>query len=214
MIKQYSTIARETLNYPFFCKVSLYISILISLLNPAFAEKKDSVMSDKWSPNSLMALLAKNSVKSYQFSEKKFYSFLKKPTEIHGVLLYKPPNVLEKNILSLNKRASYRIIGNKLFINKAGKKERKVHLSNYPEVLALANSIRALFAGKLGVLQQFFDIELKGSPSNWTLVLTPTDIDLEEKIEFLEIKGANGTLKQIIIKETDGDKSILTLVAR
>ncbi len=195
-------------------KAVLGISILLANpVNYVFADSKNSVTTEKWTANSVMLLLAKNNIKNYRFIEKKFYSFLKKPTEIHGVLRYKQPNTLEKNILSLNKKASYRIIGNKLFIKKAGKKERKVLLSHYPEVLALANSIRALFAGEITVLQEFFAIELKGSPENWTLILTPTDIDLEEKIEFLEVKGEQGRLKQIIIKDTDGDKSILTLMA-
>lgn len=199
----------------FLCKATLCLLILsLSPVNSLFAVDNNPVVTHKWNANAVMLLLAKNSIKNYRFIERKFYSFLKKPTEIHGVLRYRAPNTLEKNILSLNKNASYRIIGSKLFIKKEGKKERKVLLSHYPEVLALANSIRALFAGKITVLKEFFAIELKGSPENWTMVLTPTDIDLEEKIEYLEIKGEQGRLKQIIIKDTDGDKSILTLMAQ
>ncbi len=214
MIIHYSDFIQVKRSSIFVCKVTLGIVLLLMTQLTVLAESKDSKKSTAWTAHSLMAIVAKTSTKSYQFTEKKFYSFLKKPTEIHGVLLYKKPDILEKNILSANKQASYRIVANKLYISKTGKKERKVLLSNYPEVLALANSIRALLAGEIRVLRQFFDIELKGSIERWTLVLTPTDIDLEEKIEFLEIKGVNGNLTQITIKETDGDKSILTLVAQ
>jgi len=202
------------IKHHFLCKAALCLLILLlSPVNSLFA-RDNNVATQKWDVNTVMLLLAKNSIKNYRFTEKKFYSFLKKPTELHGVLRYSQPNTLEKTILSLNKKSSYRIIGSKLFIKKEGKKERKVLLSHYPEVLALANSIRALFAGKIAVLKEFFAIELKGSPDNWTMVLTPTDIDLEEKIEYLEIKGEQGRLKQIIIKDTDGDKSILTLMVQ
>ncbi|VAW79918.1 hypothetical protein MNBD_GAMMA12-2684 [hydrothermal vent metagenome] len=214
MIIHYSDSARIKQSIAFASKVTFGIILLLMTQLNIYAESKSSRNTIAWTANSLMALVASTSTKSYQFTEKKFYSFLKKPTAIHGILLYKKPDVLEKNILSGNKKASYRIVANKLYISKEGKKDRKVLLSNYPEILALANSIRALIAGKIGVLKQFFDIELKGSIERWTLLLTPTDIDLEEKIEFLEIKGVKGNLTQIIIKETDGDKSILTLVAQ
>jgi len=186
---------------------------LLLLNNASIANENEDKAAPKssLSVSSLMTQIAKTNVKSYRFSEKKFYSFLKKPTEVSGELVFKKPDTLEKNIITNSKKATYRIVGDKLFIIKPDKKMRKVLLNNYPEILALANSLRALFAGRIDVLKQFFDIEINGTLQNWTLTLTPTDIDLEEKIEFMEIKGAHLSLKKITIKETDGDKSVLTL---
>lgn len=190
--------------------VGLFV-LLLGTTNIVNAEEDKATRKSSISVSSLMTQIAKTNVTSYRFSEKKFYSFLKKPTEVSGDLVFKKPDTLEKNIVTNNKKASYRIVGDKLFITKPNKKIRKVLLNNYPEILALANSLRALFAGRVDVLKQFFEIEINGTLQSWTLILTPTDIDLEEKIEFMEIKGEHLSLKKITIKETDGDKSILTL---
>ena len=189
------------------------VLVMMLSISPGMSKEAPPASTDSWTTGSLMGLVAKSNVRRFRFSEDKFYSFLKKPAHTQGTLVYRKPDTLEKNIQTKGKIARYRIVGDELFIKKSDQKEKRVLLTHYPEVMALASSVRALIAGRIDVLKKFFDLELKGTRGNWTLTLTPTDIDLEEKIESLVITGIMGSLKKITIKETDGDKSVLTLVA-
>ena len=126
------------------------------------------------------------------------------------MLIYEKPDTVEKRVTH-PKPQRFRIKGNTLTIHKPGKKTRKILLSNYPELQVLGESLRAALSGQLAVLRKYYSLELKGSQQQWKLTLTPTDIDITEKVDYIEIQGSQAKLTRILVKKADGDQSVLTV---
>jgi len=184
----------------------LVLSIVIALLSlPCIGVEKES-----WNIDVLLKEISVNKTFNYQYTEIKTMSFLQKPIVSKGQLSFHPPNILQKKT-RYPKKSNYKIIEDRLIILREGKPKKEVLLSTYPELLALAESLRATFGGKKNILLKYYTLDLKGNRLNWKLTLVPTDIDLVEKIEFIEIQGRKDQLYRILIKEVDGDKSILKI---
>ncbi len=169
-----------------------------------------TVASEGWSVEKLLAKISSHAKFEYRYSEIKHIGFLQNPLKSKGVLSFSSPDILQKKV-TFPKKNIYKIIGDRLIISRENKPQKEVMLSNYPEMLALADSLRATFAGNEKLLKKFYSLELKGNRLNWKLTLTPIDIDLIEKIEFIEIQGKKGLLKRVVIKEVNGDRSIMTV---
>ncbi len=169
-----------------------------------------SQAQEVWNVEALLSQFASVSKHRYHYKETKHVAFLTDPIESEGILSFEMPNILEK-IVTRPTNDQFRIVGDKLYIKKSGKQERKVYLSNYPEFLALAEGLRATFAGNHLELSKYYRMHLQGDRSNWTLHLIPVDIDLIKEIEFIEIKGQKKELKRVLVKEVDGDQSVLTV---
>lgn len=167
--------------------------------------------SEVWNISKLFSQIASHDSLRYKYVETKYMSFLQDPMRSRGILIFKNPDVLQKHV-TYPRLDKYNIIGDRLIIDRQNKRKREVSLSNYPELLALAESMRATLSGKYTVLKKYYNLELKGNRLSWKLILTPTDIDLIEIIEFVEIRGQNGFLQQVVIKEVNGDRSVLDLL--
>ncbi len=183
------------------------------LLSVAWAMCGVVQAAEQWSVSRLMAQLGKTQARQYAYVEKKYVSFLKKPKISRGTLVYRAPATLEKN-MAFPKQNRYRIVDNKLYIQKQGKQERQVQLHNYPELLILSESLVATFSGKQQVLEKYYQITLEGDRTAWKLVLKPTNAELAEQIKRVEIYGNDRALQRVVIKEQDGDKSDLTITAQ
>ncbi len=169
--------------------------------------------AESWSVSKLMAQLENTRSQQYAYVEKKYVGFLKKPRLSKGTLIYRAPDTLEKQ-MSFPKQSRYRIVGNRLYIQKKGKKERQVLLHNYPELLILAESLLATFSGRQQVLEKYYQVRLEGDREAWKLLLKPTNSELAEQIRLVEIYGQGRTLKRVVIKEQDGDKSDLVITTQ
>jgi hypothetical protein len=186
-----------------------FLSCLFFTLS--FGLSSSVLANPNWTIEKLMQQFKDTKQVEYQYREVKKVGFLSKMLESRGVLLYKAPDFLEKKVTHPTQDL-YRITGSKLEMKKQGKERREVVLTNFPELLALADSMRATFSGNVATLKKYYELELKGNELNWKLLLHPTDIDLKEKVEYIDIQGAKNKIKRILIKEMDGDESILTIV--
>jgi hypothetical protein len=186
-----------------------FLSCLFFTLS--FGLSSSVLANPNWTIEKLMQQFKDTKQVEYQYREVKKVGFMSKMLESRGVLLYKAPDFLEKKVTHPTQDL-YRITGSKLEMKKQGKERREVVLTNFPELLALADSMRATFSGNVATLKKYYELELKGNELNWKLLLHPTDIDLKEKVEYIDIQGAKNKIKRILIKEMDGDESILTIV--
>lgn len=164
-----------------------------------------------WTVSKLLNQIANHKGFIYNYTETKYMSFFQDPMQSKGILVFRNPDFLQKQVTHPS-YDNFKIIGDKLIISRQDKPKREVLLSNYPELLALAESLRATLSGKQDTLKKYYSVKLRGSRSSWQLTLTPTDIDLVEIIEFVEIRGKNEFLQQVTIKEVGGDKSVLKLL--
>ena len=159
----------------------------------------------------VMSRLAARHHGQISFVEQHFLTLLKRPVESSGELFYDAPNRLEKR--TLEPRAETLVVDDDVLTIERGGRRRVLDLQAYPQILPFVDSIRATMAGDRGRLERSFRIEFSGSVARWTLLLVPIDARLVKTVAQIQIDGSEDTLLKVDIRQTDGDRSLMTLRA-
>jgi hypothetical protein len=161
--------------------------------------------------DAVMQSLAARRHGEVSFVEQQFLSLLKRPIESSGELLYDAPGRLEKR--TLEPRPESLLVEGDVLTVKRGNRSHVLDLKAYPQILPFVTSIRATLAGDLSGLEQVFRLDFLGSAARWTLVLAPRDARLAKTVSEIRIDGARDALLKVEIRQTDGDRSLMTLRA-
>jgi Outer membrane lipoprotein carrier protein LolA-like len=157
----------------------------------------------------LMHLLAGRQHGQASFVEQHFLALLKRPVESFGELTYDAPDRLEKRTVE-PRPESMLLVGDVLTIRR-GSHSRVLDLKSYPQVLPFVESIRATLAGDRGALERVFRVDYAGDLARWALILKPRDVKLAKTVAQVRIDGSQDKLLTVEIRETDGDRSLMTL---
>ncbi len=84
-------------------------------------------------------------------------------------------------------------------------------LSEYPELGALVESIRATLAGDGTTLTRYYTATLAGNAKDWSLRLEPRDDRLRALLTMIRIQGEGNTILGIEAVERDGDRTETTI---
>ena len=155
----------------------------------------------------LMQLLAAVPATEVSFAEKKFSSLLSAPVVSSGKLVYRRPDIVEKNIETPRKE-SYRFIGEELVVTRDGK-ERRIPLSSQPLLAAFAASLRGVLGGDLDLLRKHYVLSLQGDEPSWRLDMMPIDEETLRFVKRVTVSGRAGRVGQIEVRESSGDHSVL-----
>lgn len=155
----------------------------------------------------LMQLLAAVPAAEVPYTEKKFSSLLSAPVVSSGKLLYRRPDVVEKNIETPRKE-SYRFVGEELVVTRDGK-ERRIPLSSQPLLAAFAASLRGVLGGDIVLLRKHYALSLQGDEPSWRLDMTPIDEETLRFVTRVTVSGRAGRVGQIEVRESSGDHSVL-----
>ena len=155
----------------------------------------------------LMQLLAAVPATEVAFTEKKFSSLLSTPVVSSGKLVYRRPDIVEKNI-ETPRRESYRFAGEELVITRDGK-ERRIPLSSQPLLAAFAASLRGVLGGDIALLRKHYELSLQGDEPSWRLDMTPIDEQTRRYVQRVTVSGRAGRVSQIEVREASGDHSVL-----
>jgi outer membrane lipoprotein-sorting protein len=145
------------------------------------------------------------------FVEQQFLSMLKRPVESYGELIYDAPNRLEKR--TIEPRPETLVVDGQMLTVQRGRRSRVLDLKQYPQIVPFVESIRATLAGDRAALERLFRLEFMGSEMRWTLVLTPLDAQLAKTVAEIRIDGSRDELLKVEIRQSDGDRSLMTLRA-
>ncbi len=156
-----------------------------------------------------MALLARRQHGRVEFVEQQFLAVLKRPIESSGELRYDAPDRLEKRTLLPRKETL--VLTDGTLITERGERHRVLDLHRYPQILPFVESIRATLAGDRAALERVFRVEFAGSVERWALTLVPLDAELMRTVEQVQIDGSRDELFRVEIRQTDGDRSLMTL---
>ena len=177
-------------------------SMIASPARPAGAE---------WGVADLMRSMKAVESSNARFSERKELAILSEPLESSGTLIYRAPDRLEKHTL-VPERASLVLEGDRVVLENAERGERKTFsLREHPAIWALVESIRSTLSGDLSMLQRFYSVELEGGEPDWRLVLRPREPGMKAVIEEIRISGGGTSIARIEIRETGGDRSVMTI---
>jgi outer membrane lipoprotein-sorting protein len=157
----------------------------------------------------LMQLLAENPSSEAAYVEKKYSALLAQPVVSSGTLVYRRPDVVEKN-MAAPRQESFRIAGRELTVTRDGK-QRRMSLSSEPLLAAFAASLRGVLAGDAKQLFEHYRLALAGTEPDWTLEMTPIDEEIARYVQRVVVSGRAGRVKQIEVRESNGDRSVLTV---
>jgi hypothetical protein len=159
--------------------------------------------------DALMRLLAMRQHGRVQFVEQQFLAVLDHPLESSGEMSYDAPDRLEKRTLA-PRQETLVLAGGVLTVDR-GKSHRVVDLHAYPQAQPFIESVRATLAGDRGALEKLFTLEFDGGLSRWTLTLVPKDAKVKRSVAQVRIDGAQDQLLKVEIRQSDGDRSLMTL---
>ena len=159
----------------------------------------------------VMHSLAQRRHGQVSFVEQHFLSMLKRPVESYGELVYDAPNRLEKR--TIEPRPETLVVDGEMVTVQRGRRSHTLDLKAYPQILPFVESIRATLAGDRAALEKLFRLEFTGSEMRWTLSLTPLDAQLSKAVAEIRIDGSGDELLRVEIRQSDGDRSLMTLRA-
>jgi Outer membrane lipoprotein carrier protein LolA-like len=159
--------------------------------------------------NEIMGLLAMRQHGRVEFIEQQFLAVLKHPIESSGELRYDAPARLEKR--TLKPRVETLLLDGGVLTIERAHSRRVMDLHSYPQVQPFVESIRATLAGDRAALERLFRLELTGSVARWTLTLIPLESKVKQSVAQVRIDGMRDQLLKVEIRQTDGDRSLMTL---
>jgi outer membrane lipoprotein-sorting protein len=186
-------------------------AIAIAILLAALAASPARAADPPLALEPLMAALAKNGPGTVRFAETKTSAFLKTPIESSGTLTYAAPARLEKHTLA-PRDERFVVDGDTVVIENAARKTRfELRLGDYPAIRAFVESIRGTLAGDLAALRRYYRIEVEGTMAQWRLHLLPSEQDMAELVQKIEISGSGARIARIEILEASGDRSVMKI---
>jgi Outer membrane lipoprotein carrier protein LolA-like len=144
-----------------------------------------------------------------EFIEQKFIATLDRPIESSGELRFDAPDHLEQR--TLKPRPETLILDSGTLTVDRGKTHRSMDMHAFPQVEPLVESIRATLAGDRAALERLFHLEFTGSAARWTLTLVPLESKVKQLVAQVKIDGVHDQLIKVEIRQTDGDRSLMTL---
>jgi Outer membrane lipoprotein carrier protein LolA-like len=186
--------------------------LLCLVSTTAQAEAGSSVPSVEWGLPQLMQSLAQVQSSQGKFVERKYLAVLNKPLVFSGTISFQAPDHLEKHTLLPKVEDLVLDHGVLTIDSKARNIRRTLVLQEYPAVWAFVESIRSTLAGDLPTLQRFYRIKLEGNGEKWRMQLLPRERRTREMVREIAISGNDNHVNRIEMRESNGDRSILTVV--
>jgi outer membrane lipoprotein-sorting protein len=163
-----------------------------------------------WGLPQLMASMQTVHQASGNFVENKYVQMLKQPLQSSGRLIYAAPDRLQKQTVSPSP-SDLIVNGDHLTVQQPDGELRYVSLSQYPEIGALIESIRATLAGDTATLSRYYEPSLGGTPNDWLLQLNPRDQRLRKLLTMVRIQGEGTSIRNVETLEPDGDHTEMTI---
>ena len=165
---------------------------------------------DAWTLPQLMEALAAVTEVDATFFELKELAVLETPLESSGILRYRAPDDMEKEVL-YPEPMRYTITRDQLVIEQPGGKRETIPLDRYPLLRVLSESMRATLAGDQQTLERLYRVSMSGDVGDWTLRLEPIDPDIARHVIAIVISGISNQVLLVETLESRGDRSVMTI---
>ena len=160
----------------------------------------------------VLAAVSSKPMDAMPFFERKISALFSRPLESKGTLSFKPPGVLEKTTTSpIRERVS--VANDTITIQSGDAAARIVRLEGQPTLQAFAQGVRAVVAGDIKPIRQYFEPQMTGSFNQWNLRLVPTDSTMKRVLKQIVVTGQGAQVRLIETTELSGDINELTLLA-
>ncbi len=162
----------------------------------------------------LFALFASQGERRKAFIERRHSILFRNPPEQRGTLIFKPPLVLERDVVS-PRRERVRIDADSVTLRTEGDDgkpvERKAQLASIPQLASLVTTIRATLAGDLAALRRLYFITMPDPLPRWRVDMKPIEEPQAGGVMAITMAGDRGDVTRIQFTETTGDRTELLL---
>lgn len=162
----------------------------------------------------LFALFAAQGERRKAFVERRHSILFRNPPETRGTLLFKPPALLERDVIS-PRRERVRIDADSVTLNTVGDDgkplERKAQLTAIPQLANLVTTIRATLAGDINALRRLYYITMPEPLPRWRVEMKPIEEPAAGGVMAITMAGDKGDVTRIQFTETTGDRTELLL---
>ncbi|MFO1154425.1 MAG: LolA-related protein [Rhodospirillales bacterium] len=183
---------------------------LLWLLIATFLLPRGLAADETWTLPQLMQALAAVTEVDATFSERKEMSVLETPLESSGMLRYRAPDDMEKEVL-YPEPMRYAVTRDQIVIDQPGGKRETFPLDRYPLLRVLSESMRATLAGDQAKLEAYYRVALSGDVDDWSLHLEPIDPEIARHVIAITINGRANQVLQVETQESGGDRSVMTI---
>ena len=187
----------------------LFLRAFLAMLAAGMLAATAHAADTAWTLDRLMSTLARNKSGRATFTETKTLSIAAQPIESSGELVFVAPDHLEKRTLA-PKPEHLVIDGDKLTVER-NQRKFTMPLSQYPELGAFIESIRATLAGNRYALEAIYKVAIAGRGDDWTLTLSPLDARMQKVVSTITLEGTGDVLRSVAIRQADGDHSLMRL---
>lgn len=188
---------------------SKQFSVVAFIVGMLLVLSSNLTQAAEWDMAKLMSALAQAKPVTVQFIETKYIAALTLPIVSSGEMRYTPPDKLERR--TLKPKPERMLLDNDRLVLERGGKSYAMSLSDMPALATLIVSIRATLAGDRRALELNYIVKLQGTREQWSLLLTPSDFDVQQKVKHIVLSGSNDQVKKIEVLQADGDRSVTTI---
>jgi hypothetical protein len=175
----------------------------------ALAFAAQAAAASDWSLAQLFDAMAKHPPREAAFTERKFIAMLDKPVESSGVLIYTPPDRMEKR--TVKPRAESLTIDRTTIVTEHAGKRRSLPISDYPETESIFAGLRDTLAGDLTALTRRYSAALEGDAAHWQLTLRPLLAARSEIVERIELTGSEWRVARVEVVLGTGERSVMDI---
>jgi outer membrane lipoprotein-sorting protein len=163
-----------------------------------------------WELPQLMANMHGVRTATARFVEQRFVHLLDRPLQSTGTLTFNAPDRLQKQTMT-PAPSRLTVDGDHLTVVQPDGKISDLSLSQFPEIGALVEGIRATLAGDSATLTRYYTAALSGTSDGWQLILEPRDNRLRNFVTTIRIQGGGTLIRNIETVERDGDRTEMTI---
>ena len=164
-------------------------------------------MTEQFSLEQLMALMAKHKEIHATFVEKKYIGGVKMPIESSGELKFIAPTTMIRNTLQ-PKPEIFQLADDTITLERKGK-THSLQVEDYPELAIYFEGMRTLLSGNVDGMTSLYKVDFAGTPAEWELVLHPLEKGMT--LKALRLNGSQDYVQSVEVQMEDGDYSIMQI---
>ena len=195
-------------------RLAVLVLALLAINPPAAGAEGDGSKVDEVTLASLLAQFSAMPGLAANVREERRLKLLKEPLVSEGTLYYAPPGRLARHIHT--PFASRLVVLGERVQYGTSSEGGEIELGMSPALRSFVEAFRLLLSGDVDGLEGLFAMQWtppgrqNGSASSWHLSLSPKEEPLSEIVRSLEIRGHDGVLSELSIREVSGDRTDMT----
>ncbi len=160
--------------------------------------------------DALLRRLARPAPASTAFVEVNFSPVLSRPLIHSGHMDYNGPDWLARTVEKPYSEHT-EIHGDQVSLTRGTGKPRTFSLQHAPELKTLLSSFSALLGGNRAQLEQSFSLTVSGDEAHWSMVLTPRDSRVTQRVSRITVNGTAGTPRCMSTAAPDGSLTVMLM---